>query len=100
MEKLTITHMEQHNSLANEDTTNNKKIKTLRQVSKTNKKLTNAEIQEKYNINNFKYYVYETTKQFYQGNLRHLKILDSIHCYTKDTAPFKTRQKMPYQIFT
>ena len=72
--------------------------KALRRISKTNKKLTNAEIQEKYNINDLKEYVCETSKRFYQGSLRHLKILDSIHCYTKETAPFKTRHKMPYQI--
>ena len=70
----------------------------LRRIPKANKKLTNAEIQEKYNINDLKEYIYETSKRFFQGSLRHLKILDSIHCYTKDTAPFKTRHKMPYQI--
>ena len=74
--------------------------KILRRISRCNSKIKNLEVQRKYEIDEFKKYIFAMTKKFYENNIKILRMLESIHGYKKDSAPFKMKHKMPYHILT
>ena len=58
-------------------------------ITNADRSTTNHEIRTNNNIEDIKTNIDEITTKFYQENLRHIPILNSIALYNKETVPFK-----------
>ena len=67
-------------------------------ITNANRSITNQEIRTNNNIEDIKINIDEITTKFYQENLRHIPIQNSIALYNKETVPFKLKHILPYHI--
>ena len=72
--------------------------KALRMVSGEGWRVSNAQIRKKLDMITVYTVIYDMTKMFYEHQLNNIPLLLNLGKYTKDTAPFKIKYKLPHHL--
>ena len=72
--------------------------KVLRMVAGVEWRTTNVSIRESLKITELLPVIIELTKKFYEEGKNDIELLKYVGKYTKETAPFKIKYKLPHQL--
>ena len=72
--------------------------KVLRMVSGAEWRKTNESIRNSLQITELFPVIKDLTKNFYESQIKEIQLLERVGIYTKETAPFKIKYKLPHQL--
>lgn len=72
--------------------------KIIRMIGRAEQRETNEKIRLKLNIKSLEEQIFMLTKNFYENKTKNQEILKNIGEYTKLSAPFKIKHKLPHQM--